>query len=214
MATATHIEVPIPETLKDRPISDRGFLVPWFVHYDEKGEPDFRIMDMEKLRQAVGFNKCWMCGGQLRGGVNYPFVVGPMCIVNRISTEPPSHAECARYAAMVCPFLTRPHAKRREIAKPVHMADGAILRNPGVTALAFSRSYEITSDKGGTYFHFEKPIAVEWYCEGRAATRAEVQQSIDSGLPELRAFQEFMPPDKRAKSERDIQNALKYLPRK
>lgn len=32
-----------------------------------------------------------------------------------------------------------------------------------------------------------EPERIEWYCEGRAATRAEIQHSIDTGLPLLRA---------------------------
>jgi hypothetical protein len=115
---------------------------------------------------------------------------------------------------MVCPFLTRPHAKRREHEKATHMVEGAILRNPGVAALAFSRSYDITAERGGTLFRFEKPVAVEWYCEGRAATRAEVKHSIDTGLPELRAMYDIMTPDAQRRTERDIKNVERFFPRK
>ena len=214
MATAVQVEVPIPDRLKDRPMSKRGFLVPWFVAY-VNGEPDFRVMEPAKLREAIAFNKCWMCGGQLRGGVTYPFVVGPMCIINRISSEPISHAECARYAAMVCPFLSRPNARRREIKDmPVHMREDGIKRNPGVTALAFSRSYEIITDQQGVLFHFDKPIAVEWYCESRTATRKEVMDSIESGLPELREMTKKIDGQEGLTAmNRKIQNAMRYLPR-
>jgi hypothetical protein len=33
-----------------------------------------------------------------------------------------------------------------------------------------------------------EPDRVEWYCEGRFATRSEVQQSIDRGVPNLMAL--------------------------
>ncbi len=33
-----------------------------------------------------------------------------------------------------------------------------------------------------------EPESVEWYAEGRAATRAEVMASIESGLPNLEAL--------------------------
>jgi hypothetical protein len=34
-------------------------------------------------------------------------------------------------------------------------------------------------------FRLGKPIRVDWYAEGRVATRGEIEQSIDSGLPIL-----------------------------
>lgn len=121
------------------------------------------------------------------------FVVGSMCGLNRTSSEPPSHTDCARYAAQACPFLARPHMARREggldeigTEKP---AGEMITRNPGVTLLWTARGYSLFGDgRGGTLFRLGDPVGLEWWAEGRAATRAEVAESVRTGLPALEAM--------------------------
>jgi hypothetical protein len=65
-----------------------------------------------------------------------------------------------------------------------------IRRNPGVTLLWTCRGYEVFDDgRGGTLFRFPaKPESYEWYFRGRPATRAEVEESVRSGLPNLQAI--------------------------
>lgn len=55
--------------------------------------------------------------------------------------------------------------------------------------LWFTRSYEVFNDgQGRPIITMGNPLAVEWYCEGRIATRAEVEDSIAGGLPSLEAI--------------------------
>jgi hypothetical protein len=64
-----------------------------------------------------------------------------------------------------------------------------IKRNPGVTLVWTTKQYKAFSDgkgKGGVLFDVGVPENVQWYCEGRYATRDEVLASINSGLPILR----------------------------
>src|SRR5262245_2742625 len=106
-ATATILRPelpPVPERMRKLPLH-RGYPVPWFVEWIE-GVPDFRIMDGRKLVRAVKEKRCWVCGELM--GSYLAFTIGPMCAVNRISAEPPSHRECASFSARGCPFLTRP----------------------------------------------------------------------------------------------------------
>src|SRR5215831_18617572 len=105
---------PLPRRMKALPV-DRGYPVPWFVEWID-GVPDFRIMDGRKLVRAVRERLCWVCGQPL--GSFLAFTVGPMCAVNRISSEPPSHRDCAVFSAKACPFLTRPTMRRREAGRP------------------------------------------------------------------------------------------------
>jgi len=55
--------------------------------------------------------------------------------------------------------------------------------------LWIAREYELfsTGDTGtrGALITMGKPTGVEWYREGRPATRAEVIESIETGLPNL-----------------------------
>jgi ferredoxin len=162
--------------------------VPWFVDKVD-GEYDFRIMDGEKLRRAVKLKLCWVCGDAL--GRHKAFVIGPMCGVNRTNGEPPSHVECAQFAARHCPFLSRPHMKRREDdltrENAGNCAGIGLTRNPGACGVWVVKDYALFPDgKGRFLFNIGIPERVEWYAEGRAATRAEVLASIQSGEPLLR----------------------------
>src|SRR5215467_7036859 len=91
------------------PISENGFPVPKFVSFID-GKPDFRVVDGRYVLEAIKRRLCWLCGETL--GRYMSFVIGPMCAVNRVSSEPPSHFECAQFAVQACPFLTQPRRPR------------------------------------------------------------------------------------------------------
>jgi hypothetical protein len=131
----------------------------------------------------------WVCGQPL--GRYKVYVVGPMCIANRVSSEPPSHLDCARFAAENCPFLANPNMKRVPIEKyegtTENVAGIMIPRNPGVTAVATCEGPLIWHRDGpGVLFDVAPIISVEWWGRGRLATREEVVEAFDSGLPILR----------------------------
>src|SRR5438477_249547 len=77
-----------------------------------EGEPDFRCADKRKFHRALKEKRCWVCGDKL--GVHLAFVIGPMCAVNKVTSEPPCHLECAEYSVRICPFLSRPRMRRNE----------------------------------------------------------------------------------------------------
>lgn len=168
-----------------------GYPVPWFVARVD-GEPDFRVIGEGKLRGAITFRCCWICGGALvnrtlgPAATQYAYVIGPMCAVNRTSAEPPAHRDCAIYAATACPFLTTPGMRRRDSNLPQGATepDGVMIRrNPGVAAVWVTNDWRMIP--GHRLFHTGDPAEVLWFAEGRPATRAEVFSSIESGLPLL-----------------------------
>lgn len=180
----------LPKTMKNLPVV-RGFPVPWFVDWVD-GKPEFRAMRFHAYIQAVRERRCWVCGEKT--GTSLCFVAGPMCGINRTSSEPPSHPDCGRWSAKNCPFLANPRMVRREdeVINNQSTRDTAagiaLTRNPGVAMLWFTRSYEVFNDgRGGAMIQMGSPLAVEWWREGRPATRSEVQESIDGGLPSLEA---------------------------
>jgi hypothetical protein len=185
-------DIPIPTAMSHLRISDKGFPVPYFVAWMQDGEecapghgqPDFRMVSAGKVRHCHTHGRCWVCGGLL--GKYRTFVIGPMCAVNRVSSEPPSHYPCARYAAQACPFLTQPRARRNVKDLPEGYTVGeAIERNPGVTLIWTCTSYGTRIVDNGILFRIGDPTNTEWWCQGRLATRDEVMASIDSGLPLL-----------------------------
>lgn len=193
MTTETKVNFEtLPARMKSLPVDERGYPVPWFVAWHD-GKPEFRAMDLHKFIRAVREKLCWVCGERL--GVNICFVAGPMCGINRTSSEPPNHVECAQWSAINCPFLSNPRMVRREDeeinnAKLTENAAGfALSRNPGVAMLWKTRTYDIFDDgRGGKLIQMGEPESVEWFACGRPATREEVQRSIDSGLPNIEAI--------------------------
>ena len=178
----------LPERMRDLPIDARGYPVPFFVHWIN-GEPEFRGMDGEKWLRCVKEKLCWVCGSRL--GVYNTFAVGPMCGITRTSSEPPSHMPCARWSARNCPFLSRPHMRRREdeVTDAGTFAGYMVKRNPGVTLLWTTRTYRIFDDgEGRPLIEMGEPEDIEFYAEGKPATRAQIDQSVTDGLPNLESL--------------------------
>lgn len=175
----------IPPRIRALPVDERGYPVPWFVAWID-GKPDFRLVHPETVVEAIRLRKCWVCGDTL--GKHTAFVIGPMCVVNRVSAEPPMHVDCAEFSAKACPFLTLPKAQRREANLPErgHEVGFMIRRNPGCCVVWETPRYRAEWVGNGYLFRLGSPISLRWYAEGRAATRAEVLASVQSGLPILR----------------------------
>lgn len=189
---------PLPGRLAHLPVR-RGYPVPWFVAWvgpdgkacdaaEPGAAPEFRCMDGAKWRLAVARRLCWVCGEEIDRRL-MTFVVGPMCGINRTSSEPPCHPVCAAWSARNCPFLSRPQMTRREADLPTDLAPSSgvpILRNPGVTLLWTTHGYHLFPDgRGGTLIRLSNPDRVEWYAEGKPAARAAVARSVETGLPLL-----------------------------
>lgn len=204
--------IPEPANVRHLPVDPkRGVRVPWFVAWVD-GEPEFRATD--KFQLAVRFDLCWVCGR--RRGRYATFAIGPMCVVNRVTAEPGCHKDCAVWSARVCPFLARPHARRRENNMPPQSTPAAgimIKRNPGVVALWTTRRWRRFGDgRGGLLFRLGAPDEVTWWAQGRAATRAEVDASINTGLPILREQAEKDGPAAVAELDGLVTAALPLLP--
>lgn len=184
---------PLPERIARLPVAANGYPVPWFVAWVDgpNGEevPEFRAADARKRHDALVRNLCWVCGDVL--GQHKAFVLGPMCAVNRVTSEPACHRECAEFSVRACPFLTKPHMVRREAGLPegtVEAPGFAIDRNPGCSAVWVAKKFSVINLGGGDYlFRVGEPTEVTWWAEGRTATRAEVIASVESGLPILRS---------------------------
>jgi hypothetical protein len=192
---------PLTDRLKKLPIDERGYPVPafvqWLEYVDGKPEPrppgvgipEFRMVDSNHLGACVSDDLCWVCGDRL--GVNRAYVVGPMCVINRNSAEPPSHVDCAEWSVKGCPFLSKPQMKRRE-DELTDMMEGnvaghMIKRNPGVIVIWQVRNkVKLWHDgKGGMLFDIGNPDKVTWWKEGRVATNQECIDAVNSGIQAL-----------------------------
>jgi hypothetical protein len=136
---------------------------------------------------ARGYPIPFVCGEVL--GRWLAFTIGPMCSITRTAPEPPTHRECAEWSARNCPFLSRPGMVRRDEGLPdqtVQPAGVMITRNPGVVAVWSTRSFQRFPDPDGRpLIRIGEPEGVTWWCQGRPATRDEVEDSVASGIPIL-----------------------------
>ena len=201
----------LPPKMRHLPISPKGYPVPYFVSIVD-GQPEFRVADPDKLVRCVRDRRCWICGGPL--GRYKAFTFGPMGVINRISAEPPSHLECARYAAQACPFLVRPRARRRDANLPSiePTAAGASMRNPGVTVIWVTTRWELVRALDGFSFEVDAPHAVEWYAEGRPARADQVRDPFESAVAILHDVAQAQGGRAAAVLERQIEHARRYLP--
>lgn len=182
----------MPDRIRRLPVDHRGYPIPAFVAWVD-GKPVFPVASEPFLVKAYKEDRCYVCGDKL--GRYRASVIGPMCAVNRTIGEPPCHTDCARFAAINCPFLANPLAARVPEAKLLgKVPDGrhapeALQRNPGAVCvwIATKQPKAQRTPSGTIIFRLTDPHAVEWYAEGREATRAEVMTSIRTGLPHLLA---------------------------
>jgi hypothetical protein len=210
--TAVRAELPpMPERIASLPVDERGYPIPWFVSWID-GRPDFRVVAPERQVEAHQYGRCWICGGWL--GSRRAFAIGPMCAVNRTSGEPPSHVDCADWAARACPFLTRPHMRRRDdhIPDGATMHEAALSRNPGVVLVWVTKRYRAKPTPQSLLFDVGEPLETRWYAEGRPATRDEIIDSIESGFPKLHAMAAAEGPRAIAHLNQQLVAALLLLP--
>jgi hypothetical protein len=112
----------MPAAIVARPRDARGYPVlaisPW-----RDGAPDFAVTSPARILVCAVERRCSICGLGLGKGPVWR-VVGageavaiasePAGFENAAATvEPPGHRLCMLYAAVVCPWLARPNARRR-----------------------------------------------------------------------------------------------------
>lgn len=195
----------MPARIAALPRDERGYPVPRFIEWMKAGKngpektlrpppgmdplpgsyPDFRYADADFRALAFRTGLCWVCGERL--GLHRVYVLGPMCVINRVTSEPACHRDCAEFSARACPFLVRPRMRRIPLAEdePRVVAGNMIDRNPGCTALYETPRATAFRAEGGWLIRVDKPDRVDWWAEGRQATLAEIMASIDSGYPLL-----------------------------
>lgn len=180
---------PLPARIKSLPIDARGYPTPWFVYTNKDGTRDFRVADANKRAIAVRVGKCWICGEQM--GKFLSFVIGPMCAINRNTSEPACHRDCAVFSVKACPFMVLGTEYRRANVPegwrmPPHMIDG----NPGAaaiwTTLGAAPYYINPKNRSeGWLIRLGDPVDVMWFKSGRPATREEIMDCIGKRIHNL-----------------------------
>jgi hypothetical protein len=85
----------------------QGLPIPFSTYVDPLGVPDFRVNDTERMQRITKERLCSLCGKPLKlDGRVFCFIGGPKCEENHLFVDGPMHKDCAKYAAMACPFLS------------------------------------------------------------------------------------------------------------
>lgn len=184
----------LPKYMRGRP-SFGGYVVPYFVGWflgdkqvDERtpgAKPDFKVTDLRRANICRQRNVCWICGKQL-GSYKW-FVFGPSSALGRQSTEPPSHRDCAHYAVATCPYMLNAGRSLAPITKlrPNDYVFDIEEQHPGVIVLWATKGYDLVPvdpSRGIFYFTPHEPDIVEFWYEGRRATRRQIVLAIDSAV--------------------------------
>lgn len=205
----------LPDRIKRLPVDHRGYPIPWFVA-ELDGKRDFRIADASKRVNAVKKKLCWICGETL--GRYLAFVIGPMCAVNRNTSEPPCHRDCAEFAAKACPFLILPKAEYRRANLPedskghMHLLPG----NPGSVCIWITESYQPyrvpDGGSGDWLIRVGAPVETLWYCEGNPANRAQILKTFGERLHFLQDEAAKDGPEAQAALARMVDNTMRLIP--
>ena len=202
---------PLPARMQTLPVDSRGYPIPWFVATVD-GKRDFRIADGEKRVRAVRHRLCWLCGEPI--GRYLAFVIGPMCAVNRNTSEPPCHRDCALFAVQACPFLMLPAAQERTAGLPSEMerTPGALGGNPGASCIWITETFKPYRVENSWLIRVGDPVEVLWFAEGKPASRQAILDSFERRLPLLREVAKSESPAAEQALQWQVDQTMALLP--
>jgi hypothetical protein len=157
----------IPARLRRFPLWKDKYLIHYTVYVDEKGIPDFRVMNAENRAVAMATKACHLCGYSL-GTEPMVFIGGPQTAEHHVFLDGPMHDDCARYAIQICPYLVSPTA---HFSSPFRakLRDAGIVANPAVDperpakmALVYCRDYELAKVDNMIGFHALGVSKIDW----------------------------------------------------
>lgn len=213
---------PMPGRIRALPRGPRGYPIPWFVAERDNGVRDIRFACQGKHFRALREDLCWTCGQKLTKK-RIAFAIGPMCAINRVTQDPPSHVECGTYAMKVCPFLAVPNMTRRTGGRPADTIAPAGLHidaNPGGGVLWVTNGYNAFRPWGGApglLLKLSEPLnasACGWWVAGQPATPEAAARLLHTGYRRLQreAAVDPDPPSAHALLDRQYRIARQYLP--
>ncbi|MGW7584963.1 hypothetical protein ACWGKU_05535 [Kitasatospora sp. NPDC054768] len=120
--------VPVPDGVGARPRDGRGYPVPAITPW-QGDVPQFALTDYGRSADCALERRCSVCGRfmdrgpvwRVVGAAESAAIAGALAAGQPYrnlapTMEGPGHRPCMLYAAMVCPYLARPNARRRASA--------------------------------------------------------------------------------------------------
>jgi hypothetical protein len=178
---SARIDITIPPCLAHLPMHG-NLPVPWFTAWPN-GKPDFRMRDPKRNNEAVRNGLCGICGRWIQlkpRTATLVYVVGPLCLKERVVYGPPQHEECARAAIELCPFLALEERDRSERAGSENtiVPREEVPPKPSRVGLAFVRRYSwVRGPSAQLYSFIDEPERVEWWTYQGGKLRLDPIQS-------------------------------------
>jgi hypothetical protein len=160
-------EIAMPARIAARPKDPRGYPVPAITPWHD-GVPQFAISSPQRALICAKERRCSVCALEIGPGPVWRVVSGAEseaieaahraghAYVNRAPTvEAPGHRLCMLYAALVCPFLARPNARRgadADLGAPAAHRRGEA-RGEGGAVIGYA-SYQYAIVENRTMFRF------------------------------------------------------------
>ena len=144
--------IPMPPAVAARPRDRRGFPVPAITPWED-GEPRFAANGVARVAICASERRCSVCGLLMEPGPVWRVVsgreaeaiaearaAGRVYLNNAPTGEAPGHRACMLFAAMACPYLARPGARRGAAAQAVGLsAQRGDARGEGGAVAGFGR---------------------------------------------------------------------------
>ncbi len=158
----------MPDRLARRP-QFRGFPVPYTTLTRADGTHDFKVTDETTRAECLSRRLCALCGEKLDYWI--AFIGGESLIDLREFYDPAMHEDCARYAAVACPFLANseasyasPNYAPGEVAHTHYVASS---ERPKRMGLYVTRSYQvverrISATETVQIVRAGKPKSIDW----------------------------------------------------
>jgi hypothetical protein len=139
-------DIPMPPAVAARPRDERGYpvlaITPW-----EDGQPRFAATGTARSYICAVERRCSICGTPMAAGPVWRVVggaeaeaiaaAGPAFRNAAATVEAPGHRACMLYAAVACPYLARPTARRGQDATVLAVPRGSS-RGEGGAVVGFA----------------------------------------------------------------------------
>jgi hypothetical protein len=144
--------MPVPASVAARPRDERGYPVPAITPWQD-GRPMFAATGIGRTYICAVERLCSVCGTPMEPGPVWRVVAGAEADAieaaiaagesyrNRLATvEAPGHRSCILFAAIVCPYLGNPTARRgQDVAAADLVATRGDKRGAGGAVVGFER---------------------------------------------------------------------------
>lgn len=186
----------MPPAVAGRPRDARGFPVPAITPWAD-GTPRFGLTSTSRTFLCALERRCSICAGTMPAGPVWRVVggeeadaIGDALAQGRAfrnaapTAEAPGHRACMLYAAMVCPWLTRPNARRGQDSGVAGLTRGA-QRGHGGAVVGFRTFGFSYAAHQGVQFRFDGVVEFlphEVGTEHVDALRSAVTDDSDVGI--------------------------------